>query len=349
MSRRLVRQARARISSVQFSAYAQMEQKLLASPEKDRRLAWWEKYLHGVWTPLELPQDREAANNEGGDARAGLVTEILDSATVASARRFARECQATAFAVFGALFQALLSRYSGQSDILFLTPHANRTENTEAIMGPLADPICLAGHIGAETTFRQLVTRFGEESMDAMERALPLNLVTPLVDMRVGRQYHPLNQITFFYQRAFVHEMQWKGLEIDALPDVPAVTGSEWQLGVVERNSGVYLEFLYDATLYSEATIQIVQRHFARSVARSGDDSGQAFVAIEVDDGGGNGKIFDGRVCAACHRAADAASKGDGGTGPNSGGTGKDCGGAEGRDIRERAGHDAHLAPGAED
>ena len=250
--------------SVQFSAYAQVERKLLASPEKDRRLAWWEKYLHGVWTPLELPQDREAANNEGGDARAGLVTEILDSATVASARRFARECQATAFAVFGALFQALLSRYSGQSDILFLTPHANRTENTETIMGPLADPICLAGHIGAETTFRQLVTRFGEESMDAMERALPLNLVTPLIDMRVGRDYHPLNQITFFYQRAFVHEMQWKGLEIDALPDVPTVTGSEWQLGVVERNSGVHLEFLYDATLYSEATIQIVQRHFAR-------------------------------------------------------------------------------------
>ena len=251
-------------SPVQFSWYAQAERKLLASPEKDRRLAWWKKYLSGVWTPLELPQNLEALNNEGGDARAGLVTEILDPATVTSARRFARECQATAFAIFGGLFQALLSRYSGRNDIFFLTPHANRTENTETIMGPLADPICLAAHIGAETTFRQLVTRFGEDSMDAMERALPLNLVTPLVDMRVGRDYHPLNQITFFYQRAFVHEMQWKGLEIDSLPDVPAVTGSEWQLGVVERNSGVHLEFLYDATLYSEATIRIVQRHFAR-------------------------------------------------------------------------------------
>lgn len=251
-------------SPAQFSGYAQVERKLLTSPEKDRRLAWWQTYLGGVWTPLELPQDLEASSTEAGDARAGLVTEVLDAATVASARRFARDCQATTFAVFGGLFQALLSRYSGQSDILFLTPHANRTGNTETIMGPLADPICLTGRIGTGTTFRELVTRFAEESMDAMEQALPLNLVTPLVDMRVGRDYHPLNQITFFYQRAFVHEMQWKGLEIDALPDVPAVTGSEWQLGVVERNSGVYLEFLYDATLYSEATIQIVQRHFAR-------------------------------------------------------------------------------------
>lgn len=251
-------------SPLQFSVYAETERKLLASPETDRRQEWWQEYLSGVWSPLELPQDIAESGADGGDARAGLVTELLDAETVARARRFARECQATAFAIFGGLFQALLSRYSGQSDILFLTPHANRTGDAETIMGPLADPICLTGHIGAQTTFRELVTRFSQESMDAMEHALPLNLVTPLIDMRVGRQYHPLNQFTFFYQRAFVHDMQWKGLEIQSLPDVPAVTGSEWQLGVVERTAGVFLEFLYDATLYSEAAIQTVQRHFAR-------------------------------------------------------------------------------------
>ena len=155
------------------------------------------------------------------------------------------------------------------------------------------------------------MTRFGEDSMDAMERALPLNLVTPLVDMRVGRDYHPLNQITFFYQRAFVHEMQWKGLEIDSLPDVPAVTGSEWQLGVVERNSGVYLEFLYDATLYSEATIRIVQRHFARLLREAvmAPDiplSQLKLMTIEEME-----TIFDGRVCAACDWTAAAASTGN--------------------------------------
>ena len=251
-------------SAVQFSVYADNERKLLKSPEKDRRLAWWRSYVGGVWTPLELPNDKDTSRTDAGDAPAGLVVERLDAETTANAKRFARECQATTFAVFGGLFQALLSRYSGQSDILFLTPHANRTGNTETIMGPLADPICLTGHIAAGTTFRELVTRFGAESMDAMEQALPLNLVTPVIDMRVGRNYHPLNQITFFYQRAFVHDMRWKDIEIESLPDVPTVTGSEWQLGVVERKDGVDLEFLYDATLYSEATIQIVQRHFAR-------------------------------------------------------------------------------------
>ena len=79
---------------------------------------------------------------------------MMDAATVTAARRFARECQVDACSrSLAALFQALLSRYSGQSDILFLTPHANRTENTEAVMGPLADPICLTAHIAADDNF----------------------------------------------------------------------------------------------------------------------------------------------------------------------------------------------------
>ena len=271
-----------KVSPVQFSVYARMEQKLLASPEKDRRLAWWQEYLGGVWSPLELPRDIAESVDDVGDARARLEVAILDRETVAKVRSFARECQTTVFAVYGALFQSLLFRYSRQNDILFLTPHANRTDNTETIMGPLAGPICLTAHIGAETTFRELVTRFGQESMDAMEHALPLNLITPLVDMRVGRQYHPLNQITFFYQRAFVHDMEWKDLRVASLPDVPSVTGSEWQLGVVERDAGMFLEFLYDTTLYSQATIQTVQRHYAHLLAHAVKTPDTALSQLEI-------------------------------------------------------------------
>lgn len=256
-------------NAVQFSVYAKLEQQLLSSPEKNVRLAWWRKYLGGVWTPLALPQDGTEFDTDASEARAGLEIAQLDSEVVAAAKRFARECQVTPFAVFGALFQSLLARYSRQNDVLFLTPHANRSSKTESIMGPIADSICLTGHIGADTTFRELVTRFGKQSMDAMVHDVPLNLLTPLVEMEVGPQYHPLNQITFFYQRAFVHDMEWKDLRIASLPDVPSVTETEWQLGVVERKAGVALELLYDATLYSPTTIQTVQRHFARLLSQA--------------------------------------------------------------------------------
>lgn len=254
---------------VQFSTYAAIERARLASAEKEQHLEWWRKHLQGSWLPLTLPRDVEEKSPRADYARAAISSTRLAPGTVFSVRRFARESNATLFAVFGAVFQALLARYSGQSDVLFLTPFANRPEGTEKILGPLANPICLIGHLAADTTFRTLVTQLGHQSMDAMEHALPLSLVAPLLDMRVVRGHHPLNQITFFYQRAFVHDMQWGNLQVRTLPEIPEVAGGEWQLGVVERADGISVEFLYDATLYSEQTMRYVEQHYAGLLARA--------------------------------------------------------------------------------
>ncbi len=271
-----------RSGQVQFSEYAKTEQSLLHAPEKDRRLAWWAEYLRGIWRPLALPRDLNGAAAIEGDVRAGLEVIPLSANAVLSARQFARESQTTLFAIFGALFQALLFRYSGQRDVLFLTPHANRADDTESILGPLAEPICLTGHVEKDTTFRQLVERFSRESLDAMENALPLNVVSPLVDMRVAGGYHPLNQITFFYQRAFVHDMEWHGLKVKSLPDTASVTGSEWQLGIVERDGEIFLEFLYDATRYSSSSSQAVCRHFAQLLTEAIQEPEKALSQIEI-------------------------------------------------------------------
>ncbi len=248
---------------VQFSTYATAERSLLASPEKDRHLAWWQKRLEGTWLSLSLPRDIEqiAASSE---PHAAMLANMLAPSAVLSARRFARECNATLFAVFGAAFQALLARYSGHGDILFLTPFANRTSDTESIIGPLAEPVCLTGHIASHTTFRELVEELSSKSLDALEHALPFSLVTPLLNIRVVGGQHVLNQITFFHQRAFVHEMQWGTLAVKPLPEVQAAAGSEWQLGIVERGEGVSVEFLYQATRYSEQTMSLVARHYTR-------------------------------------------------------------------------------------
>ena len=83
--------AAGKTSVLQFSVYADSERKLLKSPEKDRRLAWWQSYVGGVWAPLELPNDLDTSRPDAGDAPAGLVVERLDPETAANAKRFARE------------------------------------------------------------------------------------------------------------------------------------------------------------------------------------------------------------------------------------------------------------------
>lgn len=257
------------LAAFQFSDYAEAEQALLSGPEKDRRLQWWKNYLAGVWKPLALPRDLQKTVAPGHGSSAGLERELLDSDTIEAVKKFARDRHTTLFAVFGAVFQALLMRYSGQNDILFTTPHANRSEETESILGRLADPICLTGHADASMDFRTLLEQFSRQSLDAMENALPLGVVMPLVEMKGSETYHPLNQVVFFYQRAFVHKMEWKDIHVQPLPDIPAATGSEWQLGVVEREDSIALEFVYDASLYSQSAMRHVVRDFTRALERA--------------------------------------------------------------------------------
>lgn len=251
---------------VQFSEYAESERALLEGPESGRRVEWWRQHLQGSWRSLALPMDvPEAIGPENAQAATSSTTLAVN--TVNSVRRLARECGATPFAVFGAALQVLLSRYSSQQDILFLTPFANRMDDTESVIGPLAIPVCLTGRVTPNATFRELVAELSRFSTAAMEHALPLSLVAPLLDIRVENGQHPLNQITFFYQRAFVHEMQWGPIAVEPLPEFHAGTGSEWQLGVIERNERTSIEFLYRTALYSEQTMALVGRHYGRLLA----------------------------------------------------------------------------------
>lgn len=248
---------------VQFSVYSESEHALMEGPESGRRLDWWRQHLQGKWERLALPRDVDASR-QAAATQAETSSTVLAPSAVISIRRFARECDATPFAVFGAAFQALLARYSHQQDILFLTPFANRDEQTESVIGPLAIPVCLTGHVADNTTFRGLVTKLSTTSTAAMEHVLPFSAVAPLLNIRVESGHHALNQVTFFHQRAFVHEMQWGAVAVKPLPEYHAATGSEWQLGVVERQEGISVEFLYQPASYSVQTMSLVGQHYAR-------------------------------------------------------------------------------------
>lgn len=255
----------------QFSLYAARERELLASPEKDRRVAWWRNHLAGTWQPLALPRDGDVGKESTsvGPHRSALSAIKLAPEDALSIRQFARECGTTPFAVFGAAFQSFLSHCSGQTNILLLTPFANRSEETENILGPLAMPVCIAAHIAPQATFRDLVAKLTEESMDAIEHAIPFSLLAPLIELKVDGRHHVLNQITFFYQRAFVHEMEWSGLRVRPLPEVPSPAASEWQLGVIERGDDISVEFQYDTQLHSEAAMSRVVAQYARLLTQA--------------------------------------------------------------------------------
>ena len=75
---------------------------------------------------------------------------------------------ATLFMTLLAAFQMLLSRYSGQDDIVVGTPIANRTHaETEGLIGFFVNTLALRGDLSGDPSFRELLGRVRETALGA--------------------------------------------------------------------------------------------------------------------------------------------------------------------------------------
>jgi amino acid adenylation domain-containing protein len=128
-------------------------------------LDYWRRRLADP-TPLALPQDRPRGPVP---KRSGALTEFrLDAAETAALTRLGREHRATMFMVLLAAFEALLSRHTGDGDILVGTVTAGRDRlELEPAIGYLTEVLVLRGDLSADPTVSELLDRTRDDVLDA--------------------------------------------------------------------------------------------------------------------------------------------------------------------------------------
>jgi thioesterase domain-containing protein/non-ribosomal peptide synthetase component F len=251
--------------SVQYGDYAVHEESWLRSAEAEKRVAFWRGQLDGKLAILDLPVDIEVTQTS--KSKGGIETAEIDSSVAAAVRILARKLDTTPFIVYGALFQALLLRYSGQTDIVFSTPLASRTEETEAAIGPFSMPILLRSKTQVDWSGRQFIEGLRNVAMDTFDNALPFEKYADLVALHANKGRHALNQICFFYQKAFVDVAHVAGLQLSPLPTTVTGAGFQWQLAVIERSDRVVAELQYDADVFSRQSIRLALAHYQKLAA----------------------------------------------------------------------------------
>src|SRR2546427_3110477 len=90
----------------------------------------------------------------------GVVEFRVQRETSDRLRVLSRKCGATMFMTLFAAFSALLSRYSGQDDVVVGTPVANRNRaETEDLIGFFVNTLVLRTDLSGDPTFTDLVGR----------------------------------------------------------------------------------------------------------------------------------------------------------------------------------------------
>ncbi|MFL5538397.1 MAG: amino acid adenylation domain-containing protein, partial [Longimicrobiaceae bacterium] len=261
--------------SAQYADYALWQRDWLRGAVLEAEVAHWRTRLEGA-PVLELPTDRPRppVQRHHGALHHARVPAELASAVRALARREG----ATPFMVLLAAFQALLTRWSGQEDVVVGTPIANRTRReVEPLVGYFVNTLALRGDTSGDPSFRALLRRVRETTLDAYAHSeLPFEKLVE--ELRVERDLSrsPLVQVMFALQSAGGELPSLGGVEVSRLPLDTDGARLDLLLALRDDAEGGYEAGVeYDRDLFEAATVARLMEHFQSLLAAAAADPGE--------------------------------------------------------------------------
>jgi amino acid adenylation domain-containing protein len=227
--------------------------------ESSRQLAYWRQRLRGAPAALDLPTDR--ARPEVQSFAGGRCARDLARGFNRELRAFAHREGVTSFMVVLAAFQVLLSRYSGQKDILVGTPFANRRFcEVENVLGLFLNVVVLRTDLSGNPSFRELLARVRTAAVEAYEhQEVPFEeLVRELAPDR-DLTRHPLFQVMLVANEEHASDLdrvlRCAGLEVERIAVDEGPAKFELNLVMAERAGELSVLAEYASDLFDRATV----------------------------------------------------------------------------------------------
>ncbi|MEU1799623.1 amino acid adenylation domain-containing protein [Streptomyces sp. NPDC019937] len=271
---------------LQYADFAVWQRAQLSRDALARSLEYWKERLAGL-TPLELPTDRprppvrtSAGDVESFDVAAGVADAL---------RAVSQRCGATLFMTLTTAVQALLARWTGQSDVAVATPVAGRKHpGLEEVVGFFLNTLVLRAQVEPGLTFAELLTRGSESVLDAFEHEdVPFEQVVDAVQPQRDAGRMPLAQVLVVLQNAPEARLELSGLNVEQHRLPQASTGFDLVLGFEERADGsLGVDVEYSGDLFEAATVRRLCGHLVTllgSIAAT-PDRPVAELALLTDD-----------------------------------------------------------------
>ncbi|WP_322063408.1 condensation domain-containing protein, partial [Paraburkholderia sp. J63] len=259
---------------IQYADYAVWQRRWLADGEQERQLAYWRAVLGGEQPVLALPTDRP--RHALGAWRSATEPLALPVPLVDALRRVARERNATPFMVLLAAFDALLHRYTGETDIRIGVPVANRNRvETEGLIGFFVNTQVLKAELDGRTTLATLLDQVKARALDAQaHQDLPFDVLVDALQPERSLSHTPLFQVAFNHQRSDYRVLeQLPGLSIGGHDLGEGAAQFELTLNAQEFPDGTLnVSLRYARELFDAETMARFGRHYVRMLeALTGD------------------------------------------------------------------------------
>ncbi len=249
--------------ALQHVDFACWQREYLAGDRFDSQLAYWTRQLADAPVALELPTDRPRSATRR--FQGAWLWRQIDSVRADALRALGRAHGCTLYMVMLSVFDVLLHRYSGQSDILVGTPIAGRSRvELEALIGLFINTVTLRADLSGDPLFTELLGSVRQTTLDAQaNQDLPFEKLVEALQPDRTLSHSPVFQVMFNLTPMPDRRITVRGLEInmERLLD-HGVSTFDLTLSIGEHAEGLELIYEYDSDLFDRATIERMAGHY---------------------------------------------------------------------------------------
>ena len=248
---------------LQYADFAVWQREWLAGPELERQVTFWRDHLAGAPAFIDLPVDRPRPRMQ--TFRGHRIGHALSAATTARLQQFAMGEGVTLFMLLFAAFNVLLSRWSGQADIVIGTPIAGRQRTElEDLVGFFANTLALRTRIDPAVTFRELLRAVRATALEAFAHPdLPFEKLVEVLKPPRSLAHSPVFQVLFVLQNTPWETTDFAGLAMEPADIAPADTARfDLSVSATMYEGRLWLGLEYATDLFEQVTIERLARGF---------------------------------------------------------------------------------------
>ncbi|MCH8623098.1 amino acid adenylation domain-containing protein, partial [Undibacterium sp. TS12] len=240
---------------VQYADFALWQRQWLQGPVINQQIDYWKAKLADA-PILELPSDRirpAVASFRGRTFNFNLPQHLSIQLNA-----LARQEGATLFMVLMAAYQTLLSRWSGQTDVVVGTPIAGRRQRQlEGLIGFFVNTLVIRSDLSGNQTFLDLLANVRETALGAYaHQDLPFEKLVETLQPQRDLSRQPIAPVQFVLANTAELTLDLPDLTLSLSEAEKTTSAFDLNLSIKETTDGLIGVFEYATDLFDNSTIE---------------------------------------------------------------------------------------------
>jgi len=247
---------------IQYKDYAAWQNEMISSGAMKKQEEYWLKAFDGEIPVLNLPTDfpRPSLQSFEGDR----ITYSINKEITEGIRRIVKETGTTMYMVLLSGFNILLSKYSGQEDIIIGSPIAGRHHaDLDNIIGMFVNTLAMRNYPEGSKTVKEFIEEVKTNALKAYENQdYQFEELVEKIGVKRDLSRNPLFDVMLAMQNTEMGETGLNGISIKPYEMKNRIAKFDITVSAVETEDSIDMDIEYCTKLYKKETIERIISHY---------------------------------------------------------------------------------------